>query len=472
VFSVVFDEGPEPRRAAARRWHSRVRAGAPALRSGRRASYEDDKSDTADCAATRSVARGLPPAVAGVRPFIACLRPLDRPARLVERIAVDTEPRRLLARSAMSRRTALMLLAALLLSSCGDAAGHATRSYDFTAVEQAIQTFMSDNDLAGVGAIVVQRDDGVVFERSFGAFTDDRIYLLASSSKMITAGVLLRLADQGLLDMDAPVAAAVDWGSGNPAITPAQLVSNSSGLVGLLPNPTYPPYLCQYIYTGTLQDCARQIFTTTADDADVIPPDTQFRYGGAQWQVAGAVAEAVSGKSWADLIRETYSEPCGLQSLAYNNHFVQLSGGNAFTYPIGFDGNPGVLKPTMNPNMEGGAYTDIGDYAKLLLMHLRGGRCGGNRVLSEAAVERMHTDRIAQYGGSTGNSILEGYGMGWWIDRDSAIIADPGAYGAFPWIDQQRGYGAFLALEDTSQVGGELFAQVAPLIAAAVDAAR
>ena len=77
----------------------------------------------------------------------------------------------------------------------------------------------------------------MVHEQYWGEFGPDRVSLVASSSKMIAAGVLLALADDGLLDLDAPVADVADWGSGNPAITPAQLVSNSSGLVGLGPEP-------------------------------------------------------------------------------------------------------------------------------------------------------------------------------------------------------------------------------------------
>ena len=141
---------------------------------------------------------------------------------------------------------------------------------------------------------------------------------------MITAGVLLRLQDDGLLDIDAPVAAVADWGAGNPTITPAQLLSNSSGLVGLLPDPAYAPYVCQYLPAGTLQDCAASIFSTPDDDADIVAPDTEFRYGGAQWQVAGAVAEVASGKPWAQLIDEIYVQPCGLETLAFNNHFTQF----------------------------------------------------------------------------------------------------------------------------------------------------
>ena len=269
----------------------------------------------------------------------------------------------------------------------------AASKYDFSAVGPIVQDFVDQHGLNGAGLIVVDHDDGVIDEEYWGVFGPDRISLVASSSKMITAGVLLRLQDDGLLDIDAPVAAVAPSGTGNPAITPAQLLSNSSGLVGLLPNPGYEPYVCQFFPAGTLQDCAASIFTTADDDADVIAPDTEFRYGGAQWQVAGAVAEVASGKSWAQLIDEIYVQPCGLKTLGYNNHFTQL-GAVTFSYPTAFTGDPASLQPTQNPNMEGGVYIAPGDYAELLLMHLRGGRCDGGQVLSQAALDRLHTDRV------------------------------------------------------------------------------
>ncbi|HEU4841383.1 MAG TPA: serine hydrolase [Ilumatobacteraceae bacterium] len=340
--------------------------------------------------------------------------------------------------------------------------------YDFSAVTPIVQAFVDAHGLAGAGLVVVDRDDGVVHEDYWGAFGPDRISLVASSSKMITAGVLLRLQDDGLLDIDAPVAAVAPWGAGNPAITPAQLVSNSSGLVGLLPNPGYEPYRCQFLPAGTLQECASAIFTTPADDADVIAPDTQFRYGGAQWQVAGAVAEVASGKPWAQLIDEIYVQPCGLRTLAYNNHFAQLGPGG-FEYPVAFGGDPSTLQPTSNPNMEGGAYVTPGDYAALLLMHLRGGRCGDEQVLSQAALDRLHTDRLgAAYGGDAGGGA--GYGMGWWVDRASGRISDPGAYGSVPWLDLADGYGAYLVIESDTATGLALAGQLYGVIDAAIAA--
>ncbi len=379
---------------------------------------------------------------------------------------------------------AAALVLAVSLSGCSDegdaSAGTTTTTSasdgagatpDFTEVDDAVDEFVTAEELNGAALVVVDREDGIVHEHYAGEFGPDRVSLIASSSKMLTAGVLMRLDDEGLLDVDAPVADAVDWGTANPDITPAQLVSNSSGLVGLVDDPTFSPYICQYVAAGDLEGCGRQIFTTDLDDEDVVPPDTRFRYGGGQWQVAGAVAEAVSGRSWAELIETTYVEPCGVESLGYNNHFAQpaaLGGPEAspFTYPAGIDGDVTVLAPTDNPNMEGGAYVTPPDYAELLLMHLRDGRCGETQVLSPEAVERMHTDRVGPaYGGTKKDGEPTAYGLGWWVDEDDpAIIEDGGAFGAVPWLDLDDGYGVFLLVERTNKDGQRLADTIAPLV--------
>jgi len=286
---------------------------------------------------------------------------------------------------------------------------------------------------------------------------------------MLVAGVLLRLDDQGLLDVNAPVSDAVEWGEGNPIITPAQLMSNTSGLVGLAPNPVYPPYLCQYLPVGDLQDCAAAIFTTTDDDDDVVAPDTEFRYGGGQWQVAGGITEAVSGMSWSELLDDTYATPCGITSLGFNNHWAQL-GAAGFDYPRQFDGNPSTLAATTNPNIEGGAYITAIDYAKVLLMHLRNGTCGENQVLSQRALDLMHTDRVGVVEGA--EAPLPHYAMGWFVDQTTGRLTDPGAYGAVAWLDLDAGHGGFLVIEADGNTGSDLSRALFEPVAQAIGTAR
>ncbi|MFW6066980.1 MAG: serine hydrolase domain-containing protein [Myxococcota bacterium] len=367
----------------------------------------------------------------------------------------------------------LFACGALAVAGCGGSSEFA----DFSEFDAAIEDYLADSEVDGATAVVVDREAGIVHLRGYGAFDPDRVSLIASSSKVLSVGVLMRLADEGLLDIDAPISDYLQpWGDHKMDITTAQLLSNSAGMVGLLDDPTYAPYLCQYLDGGTLSECAEEIYTAD-DEEDRVPPDTEFRYGGGQWQLAGGIAEMVSGQSWDELIEETYVEPCGMTSTAYNNHFSQsfLGGGGvdgALSYPDFFDGDPSVLEPTDNPNIEGGAYTTAEDYGRALLLHLREGVCDGTRVLSEAAVQRMQEDRIGEvYGGTTIDPTLPGYGLGWWVDRNNpGVVADAGAYGAVPWLDVERGYGAMIILEDEATQGVNLRLQTQPILEAIFDA--
>ncbi len=341
--------------------------------------------------------------------------------------------------------------------------------FDFTAVSPIVETFIGERQLNGAALVIVHRDYGIVGHQFWGVFDQNRVSLIASSSKMVTAGVLLRLQDDGLLDINTPIAEYVPWAGDHPEITTAQLLSNSSGLPGLLATAAYPEYLCVFTHDTTLQACAEAVMTTSADDAVVRPPDTGFDYGGAQWQVAGAVAEVVSGKSWTELINEFFVEPCGLEVFGFNNHFSQIPT-NGFSYPPAFNADPSALVESENPNMEGGAYTNTTDYASLLLMHLRDGKCGDNQVLSVEALAAMHSDRIAAaYNGDAIGS-GSGYGMGWWVDRATGRRSDGGAFGSVPWLDLEDGYGALLLTESDNGTASMLAAQLYDLIDDAVAA--
>lgn len=342
---------------------------------------------------------------------------------------------------------------------------------DFSRFDSTMNARLTQAGLAGAVFVVVHRDSGIVHLQSYGSYHNDRLFLLASASKVLSAGVLMRLADQGTIDLDAPVGNYVGshWGEAKASLTLAQMLSNSSGMVGLTDDPLYLPYLCQYRSSGTLSECGERIYQAE-DSADIVPPDTEFRYGGGQWQLAGAVAVAASGRSWADLVRDTYNTPCGTSTLGYTNQFS----GGTHGYPSSFNGDPGDVVHTDNPNIEGGGYIAAADYGKILLMHLRGGQCGSTQVLSQAAVARMQEDRIAEvYHGVTGKPVLEGYGLGWWIDRSHpGVVTDIGFYGATPWLDVGRGYGAMILIEGNGPLGSQLWAATKPILDSMFDAAH
>jgi len=371
----------------------------------------------------------------------------------------------------------------------------ASAALDFAAFDAALDRAIDEYNASPVGrlspiqgasAAVVTKQAGLVHQQGYKAFASDRLYLVASAGKPLSAGVLMRLADQGALDINKPVSTYLsDWGAHKQTVTVAQMLSNSSGLPSLTEIVTgvlsgdlqrFGPHVCQYLEAGTLSDCGESIYTDDTP-ANNRPPDEVFRYGGSQWELAGAIAEHVSGKSWAELVNETYVEPCGVASIGYTNPYGLRA--DVLTYPSYFHGNVEELPQTQNPSIEGGAYGTAPDYAQLLLMHLRDGKCGEREVLSPEAVATMQTDRVASYGGDvgetsdTGDASLEestGYGLGFWTG--DGLVSSPGLYGTVPLLDLQREYGLVIMLEATGDAGREITGKVKPTLDEIIEAAQ
>ena len=144
---------------------------------------------------------------------------------------------------------------------------------------------------------------------------------------------------------------------------------------------------CQYAAPGQLEasdsllECGQAIYETLLDGT--LPPGTLFDYGGSQWQLAGAVAEVVGGDSWNNLFQRYIAEPCGLTVYEYGNMFSDTGAWTGF---------PDSLVGRANPNIEGGAISNLEDVTTVLRMHLNDGLCEGGRVISEASAQRMRVD--------------------------------------------------------------------------------
>ncbi|MBW1832371.1 MAG: beta-lactamase family protein [Deltaproteobacteria bacterium] len=192
-----------------------------------------------------------------------------------------------------------------------------------------------------------------------------------------------------------------------------------------------------------MQECGRAVFQ---DESESILPGEEFRYSGDAWQLAGAVAEVVSGSSWAQLVEERLVAPCGLPNTGY------LNGGAVSGYPHEFDGDPANIPPSENPPIDRSAYSTVNDYSKVLLMHLNGGLCGQarpERVLSSEMVQLMQEDLVpAGVALPSFRPEAVNYGMGWWrFEEDSRLLVDSGAWGARAVLHPDEGSGAILIIE-------------------------
>jgi CubicO group peptidase (beta-lactamase class C family) len=194
---------------------------------------------------------------------------------------------------------------------------------------------------------------------------------------------------------------------------------------------------CIFDASDTLDACARTIAGLPLQST----PGTAFAYGEEDLQVAGRIAEVVTGKKWEDFFNAAIGVPCGLHAFSYG--------------------------PTDNPRIGGSVSTDLHDYAALLAMQLNGGMCGSQRVLSGALVAQMQRD-ATQNLPIVSSPYADGrhYGMGWWIDPggNGAEVSDSGSSGSVAWIDHARDYAAFLMTNSTWNTGQALWDQVKPLL--------
>ncbi|HEY9632047.1 MAG TPA: serine hydrolase domain-containing protein [Coleofasciculaceae cyanobacterium] len=294
---------------------------------------------------------------------------------------------------------------------------------DIPAVTNLVQNGVKRNGLRGA-VVLIAKNNRVIYEKAFGDYTVSTVVPTASATKWISASVIMTLVDDGKIALDDPISKYLPNFTGKMgSITLRQLLSHTSGLPGnnrCLANPSI-----------TLADCVDRI----AQVGLLSDPGTEFRYGGVSYQVAGRVAEVVSGKSWDALFEEKIRTPLNMVNTSYGE--------------------------TNNPRIAGGASSTVEDYANLLQIHLNGGVFNGKRVLSAASVEEMQRD---QTGGVpiafTPQPDNRRYGLGEWLDivgrnGRSVQLSSQGAFGFSPWIDRERNLlGVFLVRDRLRNVSG------------------
>jgi len=131
---------------------------------------------------------------------------------------------------------------------------------------------------------------------------------IASVSKLIVALGVMRLAEEGRVDLDADVSRQLGWELRNPAhaavpITLRMLLSHTSSVRDEGDNYVIP-------LGGTLRDMAQR--PEAFDRAHA--PGTFFRYSNLNFPIIASVLERATGERFDDLIGRTVLAPLGLDA--------------------------------------------------------------------------------------------------------------------------------------------------------------
>ncbi|MGI5347433.1 serine hydrolase domain-containing protein [Streptomyces sp. CA-250714] len=259
------------------------------------------------------------------------------------------------------------------------------------------------------GGQIHELASGVLHRGTGVEVTTDSVFLSGSLAKVYTATAVMRLVDNGALDLDAPVAEVLpEFATPDPAATKAitirQLLSHTGGLT------------CDFTYdSGRGDDCLARYVEAAGDVALDCPPGTGLSYSSVGYAVLGRVIEVVTGTTWDKALRDLLFTPLGLE------HSVTLpEEALRFRTAMSHLGEPGqepepahawdLMPRSAGPY--GRVIISAGDVARFAKMHLDGGLApDGTRVLSADAVAAMQRRVVDSPDKWTVSA--DGWGLGW-----------------------------------------------------------
>lgn len=269
----------------------------------------------------------------------------------------------------------------------------------------------------------VERDDGRRYVYQRGSSRMQTVYESASTSKLVSAVIILRLVEQGYLKLDdKPQDRIATWpiAPTSPLATMnlANLLSFTSGL-------TDEP-LCVNAGFMNFESCVNTIANVNADNQ--IVPGSEFYYASTHLQVAGLMAVKARGvASWQDIFNEFKQQTGLFKTASYD------------------------LPSSSNPRLAGGMHWTGEEYLDFLSALKKG------RLLNAASMTQLLADRTATaklvYSPAAALGEVWHYGFGYWHECQSTSfnckpatrISSPGAYGAYPFWDRSKSYVGILA---------------------------
>lgn len=301
-----------------------------------------------------------------------------------------------------------LLAASLALLLAGGAAFGGSPPVPYArAIEQSRAMLDEVLQLYPGTAVAVAVGNDIVWSTAFGfadverhrpvsRATQFRIYEVAMP---LTATIMARLADEGRLDLDAPIQRYLP-GTVDAAVpvTARQLAAQLSGARDFADGEDLPAPCAN----------ARDAVRNLPPHLFVRPPGLKFAPSRAGYALLSAALESASGKSFADLLDESIATPAGMASTMSDDPRRFLPGRTLF-YERGWFGLLGAARPvdTRCRWGGGGLLSTAGDLVRFAEALLNG------ELVRPRTLEAMFTPQRTRGGEATD------YGLGWHVDADA-----------------------------------------------------
>jgi len=347
-------------------------------------------------------------------------------------------------------------------------------------LDSSMQSLVDTKKLAGV-VTVLARHGKIVEEKTYGyadvagqkPMQKDTIVRIYSMTKPITGVAMMMLYEEGKWKPSDPIAryipefrdlkvfSGVDK-DGKPTLdkpghapTMGELMSHSAGFsYGVFGStPVDKMYQeAQPLGAPTLQEFIERVSKLPL----LYQPGEGWVYS-VSVDIQGYLVEKLSGRPFADFLRERIFLPLGMKDTGFYvpaaklDRVATIYQGDAAA-ATAMPRDPAISQPPGMPSGGGGLYSTAGDYLRFAQMVLNGGELNGVRLLAPSSVELMRTNHVsdevknAKKFGIGFYQMQPGLGFGY----DFAILEDPlrlgstagkgsflwdGVAGTWFWID-------------------------------------
>jgi CubicO group peptidase (beta-lactamase class C family) len=304
---------------------------------------------------------------------------------------------------------------------------------DFSALEKVVLQELKDSNTPGA-AIAIVVGDRVVFAKGFGVssvetgapVTTDMLFRLGSTTKMMTGAALVTLAAQGKIKLHDPISNYVK--GLNPKlgqITAHQLLSNTGGMADF-----------EASIISNDDDALGRMIRTWKEDAQFTEAGKIYSYSSNGFWLAGFVIEQVTGKPYADAMRELVFEPAGMTR-------TTLRPSVAITYPLAMGHSvsgkepPKIVRPAYNNVAQwpaGSVYSNVTELSRFAIAMLNAGKVDGKQTLSPEVPAKLPGPYTSMPGDP---DVHYGYGVLNFESRGVRTVM----HGGF-----SRGYGSMIQL--------------------------
>jgi len=324
-------------------------------------------------------------------------------------------------------------------------------------VADTLATSMEGQAVPALGMLVIR--DGVVVDQAVRGVRsmedgttvspDDR-WNLGSDGKAMTATMVARLVERGLLRWDATLSEmlpelAADMRPEYRDVTLLDLMSHRAGLPENLSDLSdFPTYFTD---ARPLPEQRLAYLRRALADAPVGPARGEASYSNTGFILAGAIAERATGKAYAELMQQEVFAPLGMTSATYDQ---TPDAGEAVGHidgrvAIETEGNPEMLTPA------GGVRMTLADWARFCIDQLAGEE-GRGRLLTADTYRVLHTPQ--------GDTV---FALGWGAapqiaGRVGPVLTHAGSDGtwfAFVALFPGSGNGVLVVANAADSMGGD-----------------